>query len=33
MQVSGRLDMICHGDCRGDATESVLNILVLGLCP
>lgn len=34
MQISGRLDMTCHGDCKGDATESVvLNILFLGSRP
>lgn len=34
MQISGRLEIICHGDCKGDATESVvLNILFLGSCP
>lgn len=30
MQISGRLDKICHCDCKGDAIEGVvLNILFL----
>lgn len=31
MQRSGRPDMICHSDCKGDATKGVvLNMLFLG---